>query len=472
MNTTPLDLAFLERLANAAAEQTLQFFRAEMDVENKFDIGFDPVTEGDKRAEKAIRAIIEECFPDHGILGEEYGAKNIDRSHVWVIDPIDGTRAFIAGVPVWGTLMAVDGSGKQKILETSNKVTVADAIMFTTSPKLYEGKQRDAFDRLEDTVKLCRYGTDCYGAAMVAAGHADIWIEPGLQPYDVVGIIPVIEQAGGIITTGQNCFQIELGCSSDVILGFTASLESENDTLIEEKQKRSSAWNWIGHRQTFILSNHYDRVEKQRDFLETLMQLGADGVIMSPAIDTPKEDMDLLTKNGLPIARSVPGVELPVFRGDDKFGTSLATNHLISLGHKRIAMIGGTDKTSTGRDRYEGYMSAMRKAGLEVKDEWRIEGPRDKAAGFEAASQFLALPDKLTAAVCWNDLAAIGLMNGISRAGLRPGIDISVTGYDDLEEAAIATPALTTVWNGQPEVGRLAARALLDRIEGKRQMVV
>ncbi len=223
-------------------------------------------------------------------------------------------------------------------------------------------------------------------------------------------------------------------------------------------------------RQTFILSNHYDRVEKQRDFLETLMQLGADGVIMSPAIDTPKEDMELLTQNGLPtvfIARSVPGVDLPVFRGDDKFGISLATNHLISLGHKRIAMIGGTDQTSTGRDRYEGYVSAMRKAGLEVKDEWRIEGPRTKAAGFEAASQFLALPDKPTGAVCWNDLSAIGLMNGIARAGLTPGVDISVTGYDDLEEAAIATPALTTVWNGQPEVGRLAARALLDRIEGK-----
>lgn len=223
-------------------------------------------------------------------------------------------------------------------------------------------------------------------------------------------------------------------------------------------------------RQTFILSNHYDRVEKQRDFLETLMQLGADGVIMSPAIDTPKEDMDLLTKNGLPtvfIARSVPGVDLPVFRGDDKFGISLATNHLISLGHKRIAMIGGTDETSTGRDRYEGYVSAMRKAGLEVKDEWRIQGPRTKAAGFEAASQFLALPDRPTGAVCWNDLAAIGLMSGIARAGLRPGIDVSVTGYDDLEEASIATPALTTVWNGQPEVGRLAARALLDRIEGK-----
>jgi DNA-binding LacI/PurR family transcriptional regulator len=108
----------------------------------------------------------------------------------------------------------------------------------------------------------------------------------------------------------------------------------------------------------------------------------------------------------------------------------------------------------------------MKKAGMELKPEWRLPGPRTKQAGFEAARQFLALKDKPTAAVCWNDLVAIGLMNGIARAGMTTGVDISVTGYDDLEEAAIATPALTTVWNGQREVGRRAARALLDRLGG------
>lgn len=222
-------------------------------------------------------------------------------------------------------------------------------------------------------------------------------------------------------------------------------------------------------RQTFILSNHYDQLEKQRTFMDTLLQLGADGVIMSPAIGTPPEDIQLAEDNGLPvvlIARSVEGVHAPVFRGDDAYGIGLATNHLISLGHTRIAMIGGTDQTSTGRDRYQGYLQAMEKAGLDVKPEFRIPGPRTKQGGFEVAPQFLALKDKPTAAVCWNDLAAIGLMNGIARAGLVPGEDISVTGYDDLEEAAIATPALTTVWNGQREVGRRAARALLDQLNG------
>ncbi|MCV0393975.1 MAG: LacI family transcriptional regulator [Rhizobiaceae bacterium] len=222
-------------------------------------------------------------------------------------------------------------------------------------------------------------------------------------------------------------------------------------------------------RQTFLLSNHYDQVEKQRTFIDTLLQLGADGVIMSPAIGTPAADIAMAEDNGLPvvlIARSVEHANVPVFRGDDAYGIGLATNHLISLGHSRIAMIGGTDQTSTGRDRYQGYVAAMRKAGLAVPAEWRFPGPRTKQAGFEAAGAFLAMKNRPTAAVCWNDLVAIGLMNGILRAGYQPGVDISVTGYDDLEEAAIATPALTTVWNGQREVGRRAALALLDRLGG------
>ncbi|MGH6763539.1 MAG: LacI family DNA-binding transcriptional regulator [Phyllobacterium sp.] len=222
-------------------------------------------------------------------------------------------------------------------------------------------------------------------------------------------------------------------------------------------------------RQTFILSNHYDQLEKQRTFVETLLQLGADGVIMSPAIGTPASDIQLAEDNGLPvvlIARRVEGSHAPVFRGDDAYGTGLATNHLISLGHTKIAFVGGTDQTSTGRDRFQGYLMAMEKAGLAVKPEWRIVGPRTKRAGFEVAPQFLALQDRPTAAACWNDLSAIGLMNGIARAGLVPGVDVSVTGYDDLEEASIATPALTTVWNGQREVGLRAARALLDQLNG------
>jgi DNA-binding LacI/PurR family transcriptional regulator len=225
-------------------------------------------------------------------------------------------------------------------------------------------------------------------------------------------------------------------------------------------------------RQTFLLSNHYDSVEKQRTFLETLLQLGSDGVIMSPAIGTPLEDLRLAEDNGMPavlVARSMEGADMPTFRGDDSYGISLATNHLISLGHRCIAMVGGTDQTSTGRDRYQGYVNALRKAGIEVDPNLRIPGPRTMQAGFEAAVNFLSLPEKPTAAVCWNDLVAIGLMNGVSRAGFTVGQDISITGYDDLQDASIATPALTTVSNGQAEVGRMAARALLDRLAGSHE---
>ncbi|MGH6807438.1 MAG: substrate-binding domain-containing protein, partial [Ensifer adhaerens] len=161
--------------------------------------------------------------------------------------------------------------------------------------------------------------------------------------------------------------------------------------------------------------------------------------------------------------------DVPIFRGDDAYGISLATNHLIGLGHRCIAMVGGTDQTSTGRDRYQGYVNALRKANIEVDPELRIPGPRSKQGGFEAAVHLLSLPQKPTAVVCWNDLVAIGMMNGIARAGLVPGVDISVTGYDDLEEASIATPALTTVWNGQADVGRSAARALLDKLSGSHE---
>ena len=100
-----IDKDFLFALADAAARETLPRFRQKSTIENKFEVGFDPVTEADRAAERAIRALIEQKYPDHGILGEEYGGVGLDRRHVWVIDPIDGTRAFISGLPVWGTLI-------------------------------------------------------------------------------------------------------------------------------------------------------------------------------------------------------------------------------------------------------------------------------------------------------------------------------------------------------------------------------
>ncbi|WP_075291268.1 histidinol-phosphatase [Pararhizobium arenae] len=223
------DREFFDRLADAARAETLPRFRTGISVANKEAASFDPVTEGDQAAETAIRALIEREFPGHGILGEEHGSVGLDREFVWVIDPIDGTRAFISGLPVWGTLVGLYRNGEaimglmdqpftgeryfadgartmyrgpegEKTLATRTCADISDAIMFTTSPHLYPGDLKRRFETVESKVRLSRYGCDCYAFALLAGGHVDLVIEAGLKPYDVAGLIPLIEQAGGVIT--------------------------------------------------------------------------------------------------------------------------------------------------------------------------------------------------------------------------------------------------------------------------------
>ncbi|MFP1632150.1 histidinol-phosphatase [Zhengella sp. ZM62] len=220
---------FFRQAAEAAAREGLPRFRTGLGVDNKLDEGFDPVTEADRAIERAIRALIASAYPDHGILGEEEGGEGLDRDCVWVIDPIDGTRAFISGLPVWGTLMGLteqgdavagmmaqpftgelfygdetgahyEGPGGPRRLATRKTPSLSQASLFTTSPALYQGDMRRRYDALERVVRLPRYGTDCYAFAMVAAGHADMACECGLKPYDIVGLIPIIEKAGGVVT--------------------------------------------------------------------------------------------------------------------------------------------------------------------------------------------------------------------------------------------------------------------------------
>jgi histidinol phosphatase-like enzyme (inositol monophosphatase family) len=224
------DRSFFFELAEAAKAETLPRFRAGIDVVNKEAGGFDPVTEGDRAAEAAIRALIGKRFPEHGILGEEYGNVGLDREYIWVIDPIDGTRAFISGVPVWGTLIGLyhkgravmglidqpftgeryfadgglsgyTGPGGDRTLKVRDCGSLSKAILFTTSPHLFVGEEMTKYREIESQVRLFRYGIDCYAYALLAAGHVDLVVENALKPYDVGAIIPVIEQAGGIITT-------------------------------------------------------------------------------------------------------------------------------------------------------------------------------------------------------------------------------------------------------------------------------
>ncbi|MDN2565054.1 histidinol-phosphatase [Aquibium sp. A9E412] len=222
--------AFLRRVAAAAAAETLPRFRRQAAVANKDHAGFDPVTEADQAAERAIRAAIAEAYPGHGLIGEEFGSENGDSAAVWVIDPIDGTRAFISGLPLWGTLVGhmvggkavaglmaqpftgelyfadgagafYEGPGGARTLATRKVERLEEATLCTTTPALFDGPRRALYDTVEQAVRLTRYGTDCYGYAMVAAGHVDLVIESALQPYDIVALIPIIEQAGGVVTT-------------------------------------------------------------------------------------------------------------------------------------------------------------------------------------------------------------------------------------------------------------------------------
>ena len=224
---------FLDKLADAAADSIMPHFRAAPSVESKGTSGFDPVTVADRNAETAMRRLIGTAYPDHGIVGEEHGSERIDADHVWVLDPIDGTRAFITGLPVWGTLIGLlhkgepvfgmmaqaftrerywgDGTsawyrgpdGKTAPLKVRARASLAEAALFTTTPALFKGADRAAYDRIEGAVRLARYGTDCYAYCMVAAGHADLVIEAGLKPYDIVALIPIIRGAGGTVTSWE-----------------------------------------------------------------------------------------------------------------------------------------------------------------------------------------------------------------------------------------------------------------------------
>ncbi|MDQ0458191.1 histidinol-phosphatase [Rhizobium paknamense] len=224
------DRAFFDRLADSARGETLPRFRTGLDVVNKDAGGYDPVTEGDRAAETAIRALIEAEFPDHGILGEEHENVGLERSSLWVIDPIDGTRAFISGLPTWGTLIGFRENGRsvmgmmdqpftgeryfadgkaswyrgpdgERQLATRACKSLSDAILFTTSPDIFEPEDKRCFEAVRGKARLTRYGVDCYAYALLAAGFVDLVIETGLKPYDVGALIPIIEQAGGVFTT-------------------------------------------------------------------------------------------------------------------------------------------------------------------------------------------------------------------------------------------------------------------------------
>lgn len=230
-------VATAQDLAEAARAATLMHFRrAGLSAETKEAERFDPVTVADRLSEQRMRAILARRRPHDGILGEEFGPVAGTSGLTWVLDPIDGTRSYLAGTPTWGVLIAVSdaqgplyglidqpyigerfegGLGRASVLgpmgraplKTRAPRPLSDAILFTTFPEVGTPEEGAAFRRVSAQARLTRYGTDCYAYALVAAGQIDLVIEAGLQAYDVQAPIAVIEAAGGIVTDweGRPC---------------------------------------------------------------------------------------------------------------------------------------------------------------------------------------------------------------------------------------------------------------------------
>lgn len=223
--------------------------------------------------------------------------------------------------------------------------------------------------------------------------------------------------------------------------------------------------------QMIFICNHRDDTKRQRAFVNTLLQHRADGLILCPSVGTSAEEINRLVDQGIPVtlvARELPGVWAPCVRGDDMCGTYLATKHLIEQGHKDIAMIGGRRESSTGRLRNEGWRKALIEAGLDPGIQIDLPELMTQADGRAAVPTILEADPRPTAIVGFNDLVAFGMMTTLRRAGIEPGPDIAITGYDDIDGADARTPALTTVANQPEKIGRLAALTLLRQIAGDR----
>jgi inositol-phosphate phosphatase/L-galactose 1-phosphate phosphatase/histidinol-phosphatase len=217
-----VDLA--NRMADVAGAVVLSYFRKKVEIEDKKDAS--PVTIADRQSEAIMRELISQHAPEHGILGEEYGPERLDAEWVWVLDPIDGTKAFITGKPSFGILIALLHMGKPVLGVIDQPVTaerwlgaagrpttlngervlcrpcgdLSKAYLYATTPDMFHGRDVASWEKLRGAVKLARYGADCYAAGLLASGFVDLMVEASLQPYDYLPLVPVIEGAGGIVT--------------------------------------------------------------------------------------------------------------------------------------------------------------------------------------------------------------------------------------------------------------------------------
>ena len=245
-------LALAADLADAAGEAIRPYFRVPLAVDDKPDLS--PVTAADRAAEAAMRRLIAARFPDHGIIGEEFGPEREDAEFVWVLDPIDGTKSFISGVPLFGTLIALarhrrpvlgiidQPISRERWIGASGSPTtlngkpircrpcpgLAAATVFSTAPDMFKGADSAAYARVARAAKLVRYGADCYAYGLLALGFIDVVIEASLKPYDFSALIPVVEGAGGIVSDWQGA---PLGLGSDGRVLFAGDRRTHQEAL-------------------------------------------------------------------------------------------------------------------------------------------------------------------------------------------------------------------------------------------------
>jgi myo-inositol-1(or 4)-monophosphatase len=221
---------FLRDLVGIAARGSLTYFRREIAVENKREDRFDPVTIADRETEDLLRAAIQKRYPTHGIIGEERTAHNPTARMQWVIDPIDGTKAYLCGLPTWATLIGLCDNGRpvlglmsqpvvgeyfiggynaasnvthsgEVVIRTSNIVDLTQSFVFATSPEMFApDTELPRFQALSAKTRMTRYGVDSYAYCLLAAGYVDIVAEAGLGFYDIAALIPIIEAAGGVVS--------------------------------------------------------------------------------------------------------------------------------------------------------------------------------------------------------------------------------------------------------------------------------
>ncbi len=256
----PAFIALAEQLADAAGRVSLEYFRRTLAVESKQDAS--PVTVADRTAEQTLRDMVAQAFPDHGIVGEEFGSERADAEYVWVFDPIDGTKAFITGNPQFGNLIALmrdnqpilgvinmPAQGDRWVGALGHPTTFSDArgrhachvrpcasmaegIFRTISPQLFKGREA-LHQTIQDRMHLALYGGDCFSYGQVASGWVDLVIEAGLGVYDYMALVPVVQGAGGVMSDWQGR-PLGLGSDGRVVAAGDRRVQAEALALLAE----------------------------------------------------------------------------------------------------------------------------------------------------------------------------------------------------------------------------------------------